>query len=187
MRNIIILLFLMNFTILLAQEDGYKDIEIAMKWIDKGKRLNGAISLLTNAKNNIKFGWCGNEEAEVSWRISYETARAYLLKQKYDKALQKIEQIKNCDFGGNCQESDSLKLKILTQIHGVKKLKNEIENSYEGSYKQEKYLYLKELKYRLKLAGAETKMYWTPAKDWSLKKYLLETNYYKEIMKEQPH
>lgn len=50
-------------------------------------------------------------------------------------------------------------------MHGVKKLKNEIENAYEGSYKQEKYLYLKELKYRLKLAGAETKMYWTSAKD----------------------
>lgn len=69
-------------------------------------------------------------------------------------------------------------------MHGVKKLKNEIENAYEGAYKQEKYLYLKELKYRLKLANAETEMYWTLAKDWSLKKYLLETNYYKEIMKE---
>lgn len=121
-------LFFCAFYFLNAQNEGYNKITKAERLLKSNRKLDKVIVLLNDAKDD-DYGWCGNAYAEVNWKINFLLAEVYSQKKQYSIALENIDKIKNCDFGGDCYKSDSLKLKILVELYGLDTLKNELKKT----------------------------------------------------------
>ena len=116
------------FHFLFSQNEGYRKIQRAEKLLKSNTKLDKAIDLLNDAKDD-NYGFCGNAYASAEWEINFLLAQIYSQNKQYSIALGNIDEIKNCNLGGDCYKSDSLKLKILVDLYGKDNLKNELKKT----------------------------------------------------------
>ncbi|WP_188618512.1 hypothetical protein [Cloacibacterium rupense] len=177
-----------------AQNEGYHKIAKAERLLKSNRKLDKAIDLLDDAKDD-DYGFCGNAYASVNWKINFLLAQVYSQNKQYSIALENIDNIKNCNFGGDCYKSDSLKLKILVDLYGLDNLKNELKRTknsknfvnIKNDSVSKKCLNLEKFNYQYCFGLNDRRRYFIEGKEFVVNPehpldFLIETKYFKELI-----
>ena len=125
----ILIIFLFNVSTFFAQ-NGYTYIQNAAKKIEN-KKYSEALYQLSIAESS-DYGFCGNAWASAMGDIKILKSKAYTGQGFYDKALQELSTMTDCNFGADCQTADVLKIELLIHKYGKEKVASAFKN--EKSY-----------------------------------------------------
>lgn len=134
-------------------EEGFKYIEMAENFIQKGNLSKAEISL--NKAKRCDYGFCGNYWLSAYEKINMLQYNIHIIRKDYKQALYQLDSIKGCGFGVNCNMRDSLKVNALVNIYGKNNVKESFNNINESAIKSLEessiyliyLIYLPELKY----------------------------------------
>ncbi|MBU2927066.1 hypothetical protein KO515_02370 [Winogradskyella psychrotolerans] len=164
LKFVILFLFFMAFfgwsqTTKYDYKDGYNFISKAEKSFKKNK-IEKAEEYLVKAKNS-NFGFCGNAWASAYSSIELLEAQIANKKKNYNLSLKILDSINGCNYGGDCNRRDVIKIETLFLKHGKNKVieafKNVTEVNENNDDQNNPYsVFLKEFNYNFNFGGSYT-------------------------------